>query len=45
MRPCLVRLFKRRKMEAPGMTKQRLIRIVVCVEIVLFAALLWVTYK
>jgi len=27
------------------MTKQRLIKIIVCVEIVLFAALLWVTFK
>jgi len=27
------------------MTKQKLIRIIVVVEIVLFAALLWVTFK
>jgi hypothetical protein len=45
MRARLVRLFKRRKMEAPGMTKQRLIRIIVCIEIVLFIALLWVSFK
>jgi len=27
------------------MTKQRLIKIIVVIEIVLFAALLWVTFK
>jgi hypothetical protein len=32
-------------MEATGMTKQRLVKIIVCVEIVLFVALLWVSFK
>jgi hypothetical protein len=45
MRACLVRLFKRRKMEAPGMTKQRLIQIIVCIEVVLVVAMVWVAFK
>jgi hypothetical protein len=41
----LVRLNIIRKMGATSMTKQRLIQIIVVIEIMLVATLLWVTFK
>jgi hypothetical protein len=32
-------------MEAPGMTKQRLIQIIVCIEVVLVVGMVWVALK
>jgi flagellar basal body-associated protein FliL len=45
MHAALVRFAVNRKMGTPGMTKQRLIKIILVIEIVLLIALVWVSIK
>jgi hypothetical protein len=45
MHATLVRFDINREVGTPGMTKQRLIKILVVLEIMLIAALLWVMFK
>jgi hypothetical protein len=45
MHAALVCLTFNRKMGTPGMTKQRLIKIIVVIEIMLLIALVWVSVK